>query len=41
VAPAGKAITRFEDKDDGSEYIYTLFVADGRRYGVPALISRI
>jgi aminopeptidase N len=26
VAPAGKAITRFEDKDDGSEYIYTLFV---------------
>jgi aminopeptidase N len=26
VALAGKAITRFEDKDDGSEYIYTLFV---------------
>ncbi|HEY7404807.1 MAG TPA: M1 family aminopeptidase [Candidatus Angelobacter sp.] len=26
VAPAGKAITRFEDKDDESEYIYTLFV---------------
>ncbi|MGC2698076.1 MAG: M1 family aminopeptidase [Candidatus Angelobacter sp.] len=26
VAPAGKAITRFEDKDDGSDYIYTLFV---------------
>ena len=26
VAPAGKAITRFEDKDDGSEYLYTLFV---------------
>src|SRR5229473_327894 len=26
VAPAGRAITRFEDKDDGSEYIYTLFV---------------
>ncbi|HLJ89106.1 MAG TPA: M1 family aminopeptidase [Candidatus Angelobacter sp.] len=26
VAPAGKAITRFEDKDDGSEYFYTLFV---------------
>jgi aminopeptidase N len=26
VAPAGKAITRFEDKDDGNEYIYTLFV---------------
>jgi aminopeptidase N len=26
VAAAGKAITRFEDKDDGSEYIYTLFV---------------
>src|SRR5437899_7899460 len=24
IAPAGKAITRFEDKDDGSEYIYTL-----------------
>ncbi|HEY6252254.1 MAG TPA: M1 family aminopeptidase, partial [Candidatus Angelobacter sp.] len=26
VAPAGRAITRFEDKDDNSEYIYTLFV---------------
>jgi aminopeptidase N len=26
VAPAGKAILRFEDKDDGSEYLYTLFV---------------
>jgi aminopeptidase N len=26
VATAGKAITRYEDKDDGSEYIYTLFV---------------
>jgi aminopeptidase N len=26
VAPAEKAITRFEDHDDGSEYIYTLFV---------------
>lgn len=26
VAPAEKAITRFEDRDDGSEYIYTLFV---------------
>ena len=26
VAPAGKAITRYEDKDDGSDYIYTLFV---------------
>ncbi|HKR96364.1 MAG TPA: M1 family aminopeptidase, partial [Candidatus Angelobacter sp.] len=26
VTPAGKAITRFEDRDDGSEYIYTLFV---------------
>jgi aminopeptidase N len=26
VAPAGKAITRFEDKDDGNEYLYTLFV---------------
>ena len=26
IGPAGKAITRFEDKDDGSEYIYTLFV---------------
>src|SRR5207253_1102706 len=26
VAPAGKAMTRYEDKDDGSEYIYTLFV---------------
>jgi aminopeptidase N len=26
VAPAGKAITRYEDKDDGREYLYTLFV---------------
>lgn len=26
VAPAGKAITRYEDKDDSSEYLYTLFV---------------
>ncbi|HEX3683407.1 MAG TPA: M1 family aminopeptidase [Bryobacteraceae bacterium] len=26
VAPAGEAITLYEDKDDGSEYIYTLFV---------------
>ena len=26
VAPAGKAIIRYEDKDDGTEYIYTLFV---------------
>ena len=26
VAAAGKAFTRFEDKDDNSEYIYTLFV---------------
>jgi len=26
IAPAEKAITRFEDRDDGSEYIYTLFV---------------
>jgi aminopeptidase N len=26
VAPAGKPLTRFEDRDDGSEYIYTLFV---------------
>jgi aminopeptidase N len=26
IATAGKAITRFEDKDDGNEYIYSLFV---------------
>ncbi len=26
VAPAGKPLTRFEDRDDSSEYIYTLFV---------------
>jgi aminopeptidase N len=26
AAAAGKAITRYEDKDDGSEYLYTLFV---------------
>ncbi|MGI9103517.1 MAG: M1 family metallopeptidase [Terriglobales bacterium] len=26
IAPAGKAFTRFDDRDDGSEYIYTLLV---------------
>ena len=26
VGPSGKAITRYEDKEDGSEYFYTLFV---------------
>ena len=26
VAPAGKAFTRYEDRDDHNEYIYTLFV---------------
>jgi aminopeptidase N len=26
AAPAGKAITRYDDKDDGNEYFYTLFV---------------
>jgi aminopeptidase N len=26
AAPSGEAITRYEDKDDGSEYFYTLFV---------------
>lgn len=26
LAPAGKAFTRYEDKDDGNEYVYTLFV---------------
>ena len=26
VGPAGKAITRYEDTDDGSEYVYSLFV---------------
>ena len=26
IAPAGKAITRYTDKDDGREYLYTLFV---------------
>ena len=26
IGVAGKAITRFEDRDDGSEYLYTLFV---------------
>ena len=26
LAPAGKAITRFEDKSDNTEYLYTLFV---------------
>ena len=26
IAPSGKAITRYLDKDDGNEYLYTLFV---------------
>ena len=34
VAPAGKAFTRYEDRDDHNEYIYTLFVPDGRQYGL-------
>jgi len=39
IAP-GKAITRFEDHDDGQEYLYTLFVPMGREHGLsPASIS--
>jgi aminopeptidase N len=26
IGPAGKAITRYEDRDDHAEYLYTLFV---------------
>ena len=26
IAPAGKAITRYEERDDNTEYPYTLFV---------------
>ena len=26
TGPAGKPIIQYEDKDDGSEYVYTLFV---------------
>lgn len=26
IGPSGKALTRYEDKEDGAEYIYTLFV---------------
>ena len=26
IGPSGKAITRYEDKEDGSVYLYTLFV---------------
>jgi len=26
IAPSGKAITRYEDRDDNTEYLYTLFV---------------
>jgi aminopeptidase N len=35
VALAGKAITRYEDKDDGSEYVYTLFVPMDASMGFP------
>jgi len=31
AAPSGKAITRYEDKDDGNEYFYTLFVPTRKR----------
>ena len=37
IAAAEKAITRFEDKDDGSEYIYTLFVPMDAEHGLPLL----
>ena len=26
ISPAGSAVTRYLDREDGSEYIYTLFV---------------
>ncbi|HKV23488.1 MAG TPA: M1 family aminopeptidase [Candidatus Acidoferrum sp.] len=35
VAPANKAITRFEDKDDNTEYLYTLFVPMDAEMGFP------
>ncbi len=37
VATAGKAITRFEDKDDSTEYLYTLFVPMDADMAFPCL----
>ena len=37
IAPAGKAITRFEDHDDGAEYIYSLFVPVDASQAFPCL----
>jgi hypothetical protein len=32
-------MTRYEDKDDGNEYFYTLFVPIGRQHGLSMLRS--
>ena len=40
IAPAGKPITRYEDKDDNSEYIYTLYVPMDASMAFPVSISR-
>src|SRR5205807_6370552 len=39
VAAAGKAITRFEDKDDNGEYLYTLFVPMDAEMAFPCFDS--
>jgi len=35
IAPAGRAITRYRDHDDGAQYIYTLFVPMDASQGFP------
>lgn len=35
IAPSGKAITRYEDRDDHSEYIYSLFVPMDASMAIP------
>lgn len=40
AGPAGKPIIQYEDKDDGSEYVYTLFVPMDASMAFPCSISR-
>ena len=37
IAPSGRAVTRYVDRDDGAQYIYSLFVPDGCQPGIPML----
>ncbi len=39
ILTSGSAITRYIDKEDGAEYIYSLFVPSRREYCVPGIRS--